>query len=90
MDNTRVIGVEAGKIPPQAVDMEEAVLGAVMLEKDAIYEVIELLKPECFYKEAQPSKIGRFRKPDSPSRFGGQIAPRQASGSGLEHGQRGS
>ncbi len=51
-DNTRVIGVEAGKLPPQAVDMEEAVLGAIMLEKDAIYEVIELLKPECFYKEA--------------------------------------
>ncbi|MDR2040570.1 MAG: replicative DNA helicase [Bacteroidales bacterium] len=56
MDNTRVIGVEAGKLPPQAVDMEEAVLGAIMLEKDAIYEVIELLKPECFYKEAH-SKI---------------------------------
>jgi len=52
MDTTRVIGVEAGKIPPQAVDIEEAVLGAVMLEKDAIYDVIEILKPECFYKES--------------------------------------
>jgi replicative DNA helicase len=52
MDNTRVIGVEAGKLPPQAVDMEEAVLGAVMLEKDAIYDVIEILKPDCFYKES--------------------------------------
>ncbi len=58
MDNTRVIGVEAGKLPPQAVDMEEAVLGAVMLEKDAIYEVIEILKPECFYKESH-AKIFR-------------------------------
>ena len=56
MDNTRVIGVEAGKLPPQAVDIEEAVLGAVMLEKEAIYEVIEILKPECFYREAH-SKI---------------------------------
>jgi replicative DNA helicase len=56
MDNTRVIGVEAGKLPPQAVDMEEAVLGAIMLEKEAIYEVIEILKPECFYKESH-SKI---------------------------------
>ena len=55
MDNTRVIGVEAGKMPPQAVDVEEAVLGAVMLEKDAIYEVIEILKPECFYKESHAS-----------------------------------
>ena len=52
MDNVRVIGVEAGKLPPQAVDIEEAVLGAVMLEKDAIYDVIEILKPECFYKES--------------------------------------
>ena len=51
-DATRVIGVEAGKLPPQAVDIEEAVLGAVMLEKDAIYDVIEILKAECFYKEA--------------------------------------
>ena len=42
-DSTRVIGVEAGKLPPQAVDIEEAVLGAVMLEKDAIFEVIEIL-----------------------------------------------
>ena len=57
-DHTRVIGVDAGKIPPQAVDMEEAVLGALMLEKDAIYEVIEILKPECFYKEAH-AKIYR-------------------------------
>ena len=51
MDNTRVIGVEAGKMPPQAVDIEEAVLGAVMLEKEAIYNVIEFLKPDCFYKK---------------------------------------
>ena len=52
MDNTRVIGVETGKTPPQAVDIEEAVLGAIMIEKDAIHEVIELIKPESFYKEA--------------------------------------
>ena len=52
MDNTRVIGVETGKLPPQAVEIEEAVLGAIMLEKDAIYQVVEILKPDCFYKEA--------------------------------------
>ncbi len=51
-DKTRIIGMEAGRLPPQAVDLEEAVLGALMLEKEAIYEVIEILKPECFYKEA--------------------------------------
>ena len=43
---------EYGKIPPQAVDLEEAVLGALMLEKDAFAVVGDLLKPECFYKDA--------------------------------------
>jgi len=32
--------------------MEEAVLGAVMLENDAVITVVDLLKPECFYKES--------------------------------------
>ncbi len=42
---------EYGKIPPQAVDLEEAVLGAMMLEKNAVNAVIDVLKPESFYKE---------------------------------------
>ncbi|MBP1651677.1 MAG: replicative helicase, partial [Bacteroidetes bacterium] len=41
-----------GKIPPQAKDMEEAVLGAIMLEKGAFDTVVEILKGECFYVEA--------------------------------------
>lgn len=40
-----------GKLPPQAVDLEEAVLGALMLEKDALTTIIDILKPESFYKE---------------------------------------
>jgi replicative DNA helicase len=40
-----------GKIPPQARELEEAVLGAIMLEKSAFDEVIEILKPECFYTD---------------------------------------
>ncbi|MBN1338101.1 MAG: replicative DNA helicase [Bacteroidales bacterium] len=43
---------EHGKIPPQAVDLEEAVLGALMLEQNALTLVIDNLKPEVFYKEA--------------------------------------
>ncbi|MEI7663497.1 MAG: replicative DNA helicase [Bacteroidota bacterium] len=43
---------EHGKIPPQALDLEEAVLGAMMLENDRLAEVIEVLKPEVFYKES--------------------------------------
>lgn len=41
-----------GKLPPQAKDLEEAVLGAIMLEKNAFDAVIEILKPECFYVDA--------------------------------------
>ncbi len=41
-----------GKLPPQAVDLEEAVLGALMLEKSPVNDVIDVLKPESFYKEA--------------------------------------
>src|SRR6476469_6812632 len=41
-----------GKVPPQAKDLEEAVLGAIMLEKSAFDTVVEILKPECFYVEA--------------------------------------
>src|SRR6059058_2665544 len=41
-----------GKVPPQAKDLEEAVLGAVMLDKGAFDTVVEILKPECFYVEA--------------------------------------
>lgn len=39
------------KLPPQALDIEESVLGALMLEKDALTGVIDILKPESFYKE---------------------------------------
>ncbi|MBE2229832.1 MAG: replicative DNA helicase [Chitinophagaceae bacterium] len=41
-----------GKVPPQAKDLEEAVLGAIMLEKNAFDTIVEILKPECFYVEA--------------------------------------
>lgn len=40
------------KLPPQAVELEEVVLGALMLEKDPLTAVVEFLKPQCFYKEA--------------------------------------
>jgi replicative DNA helicase len=45
-------GGAAGKLPPQAPELEMAVLGALMLEKDALTSVIDLLKPESFYKDS--------------------------------------
>ena len=41
-----------GKVPPQAKEVEEAVIGAIMLEKSAFDTVSEILKPECFYVES--------------------------------------
>lgn len=40
-----------GLLPPQALDLEETVLGALMIEKEAIYEVGEILRPETFYSD---------------------------------------
>ena len=43
---------DAGRLQPQAREFEEAVLGALMLEKDAYSIVSEILKPECFYEKS--------------------------------------
>ena len=50
-----------GKIPPQARDLEEAVLGAVMLEKSAFDTIVEILKPECFYVDAHQEIFKSFQ-----------------------------
>ena len=44
--------MEAGKLPPQAPELEQAVLGAMMLEKNAVNEAIDILRPESFYVDA--------------------------------------
>ena len=41
----------SGKLPPQALEVEQAVLGALMLEKEALSQVIDLLHPDVFYVE---------------------------------------
>jgi len=41
-----------GKVQPQALALEEAVLGALMLDKDALTTVIDILRPESFYVDA--------------------------------------
>lgn len=48
----RDITESLGKLPPQAMDIEEAVLGAVMIESNAIIEIAGFLRPEHFYDEA--------------------------------------
>lgn len=46
-----VVELETGRIPPQAVDFEEAVLGAMLIDNSAINQVIDILSPKSFYKE---------------------------------------
>lgn len=52
VDKSTIINLEKGKIPPQALDLEEAVLGAMMIDKKGVDEVIDILSPEAFYSEA--------------------------------------
>ena len=51
---TTIIKVGAndmGKLPPQAQELEDSVLGALMIEKEAYGMVADLLRPEVFYKD---------------------------------------
>ena len=56
--------------PPNALDIEEAVIGAMMLEKTAIHEVVEVLSSNSFYKEAHriiyESIISLFQETGEP------------------------
>jgi replicative DNA helicase len=50
-----------GKLPPQALDFEEAVLGAMMLETNAIDSARDILTPESFYKDAHQKIYNAIR-----------------------------
>ena len=52
IDKSTLINLERGKIPPQSVDLEEVVLGAMMIDKKGVDEVIDILHPDVFYKDA--------------------------------------
>ncbi|WP_452222447.1 replicative DNA helicase [Lacinutrix salivirga] len=52
IDKSTLISLEKGKIPPQALDLEEVVLGAMMIDKKGVDEVIDILSADAFYKEA--------------------------------------
>lgn len=48
MDKTKL----AGRVPPQDMDAERSIIGALLLDRDAVVAVAQLLKPEHFYKDA--------------------------------------
>jgi len=49
--NLDTLGLEMGNIPPQALDAEESVLGAMLLEQSCVDEAMEELTPSCFYDQ---------------------------------------
>ena len=60
IDKNSIINLEKGKLPPQAIDLEEVVLGAMMIDKKGVDEVIDILTPEAFYKESHQLIFSQF------------------------------
>ena len=50
-----------GKIPPQAIELEDAIIGAIMLEKRAFEIVSEILNESCFYTETNKMLFKTFK-----------------------------
>lgn len=55
------LAAEMGRIPPNAVDLEQAVLGAMMLEKNAVTDTIDMLAVESFYDPKHQFIYGAVR-----------------------------
>ncbi len=43
--------MELGKVPPHDIEAEQAVIGSMLTDQEAVYAAIERLKPEDFYRE---------------------------------------
>ncbi|MEN8117459.1 MAG: replicative DNA helicase [Bacteroidota bacterium] len=56
------INAQYGKLPPQAVEVEEAVLGALMLERDAYVTVADVIDTQSFYKEEHQKIFESIKK----------------------------
>lgn len=60
--NIEQINAQYGKLPPQAVEVEEAVLGALMLERDAYVTVADFIDTASFYKEEHQKIFDAIKK----------------------------
>jgi len=56
------INAQFGKIPPQAIDVEEAVLGALMLERDALHRISDVIDTASFYKQEHQTVFETVKK----------------------------
>ena len=56
------LAADMGRIPPHATDLEQAVLGAMMLEKNAVTDTIDMLSTESFYDPKHQYIYGAIRE----------------------------
>lgn len=56
--NPVTTGNHLGKVPPQAIELEEIVLGAILIEREAMTDIAEFLRPEAFYVDANKMIYG--------------------------------
>jgi replicative DNA helicase len=59
---TTPLAQDFGRIPPQAVDLEQTVLGAMMLEKNAVTDAIDILLKESFYDPKHQFIFGAIKE----------------------------
>lgn len=59
--SVRSVDLQGGKLPPQALELEAAVLGALMIDKRGLDEVIDILTPEVFYKDSHRAVFTAIR-----------------------------
>ena len=60
--NIEQINAQYGKLPPQAIEVEEAVLGALMLERDAYVTVADFIDTYSFYKDEHQKIFEAIKK----------------------------
>ena len=61
--NTAPLQDEYGHLQPQDLKLEEAVLGALLVEKNAYYQIADILKPESFYEKKTPGNFRGYTPP---------------------------
>ena len=55
-----IFSLDSGRIPPQALDLEEAVLGAMLIDKKGVDEVIDILQKDAFTKNLTRTYLMRY------------------------------
>ena len=63
VDRSKIINLEKGKLPPQAIDLEEAILGSMMVDSLCVDDVMMILKNEdVFYKDNHKHIFASIKK----------------------------